>query len=380
MNATLKQHFPALTGIRFPLAIWVIAYHISGAGQMWGSLFSAPTAAALMSKAYIALGIFFALSGFLLALAYLDGDWNASKLSRYITARAARILPLYYFSLLIMAPIIWNELLHSPRLGDADARASSLFGYLFLLQGWTRFPVDWNTPAWSLSCEMFFYACLPLAAVLLPRKPARSVLLLVIIAFGVPVLLHILQPPGTLKTFRYIGDFVIGVACAMVYQRIQARASGRGSWLYIPGLLLAIALVIWSDRMSWLVFDELMRVATVGLVLGFALGGGVLNRVLSSRIAVAGGAASFAAYILHIPILWWFGRAPFVAALPPISKGFVYAAVVWIVAFAAYRAIELPANEWIRRAAQARKPRRAAEQVTEHREPVGRALSPVRSQ
>jgi peptidoglycan/LPS O-acetylase OafA/YrhL len=375
MNATLKQHFPALTGIRFPLAIWVIAYHISGAGQMWGSLFSAPDAAALMSQAYIALGVFFALSGFLLACAYLDSDWSASKLWRYFTARAARILPLYYFSLLIMAPIIWKELLHNPRLGDLNDRASSLFGYLFLWQGWNRFPVDWNTPAWSLSCEIFYYACLPLAAFILPRKPWRSILILSLFAFGLPVLIQILQTPATLKTFRYMGDFTIGVACAILYREMRARASGRGAWFYIPGVLLAGSLLIWGRGLSWLAFDELMRIANAAVVLGFAFGGGALDRVLSSRIAVAGGAASFAAYILHIPILWWFGRAPYVSALSDVAKGFLYVAIVWMVAFAAYRAIEIPANEWLRRAAQSRRSRRPAED----RETV-RVLSPARSQ
>jgi peptidoglycan/LPS O-acetylase OafA/YrhL len=42
--------------------------------------------------------------------------------------------------------------------------------YALLLQGWLGpIPVNWNTPAWSLSCEMFFYLCFPLAAALFHR-------------------------------------------------------------------------------------------------------------------------------------------------------------------------------------------------------------------
>jgi peptidoglycan/LPS O-acetylase OafA/YrhL len=350
MNTNLEHRFPALTGIRFPLALWVIAYHISGRGQMWGSVFSEPWIAAIMSKAYVALGTFFALSGFLLTRAYLDGPWNRSKLSRYLVARAARIAPLYYLSLLVVAPIIWGQL-QNPQLGSVVDRAGVLFGYLFLLQGWVRFPVDWNTPAWSLSCEVFYYACLPAAAWLLPRKPASSVFPLLAIAFGLPILVHSLQPPAGLKIFTYIGDFFVGMACAAIYSGLGSRAkalSGRGQWLYIPAGLLAGALLLWSQLLPWLASDELMRLANAGLVLGFAFGGGRVDRLLSSRIAMTGGAASFAAYILHIPVLWWFRRTPGVAALPEVLAGWVYVFVVAIVAYAAYRWVEIPANALIR--------------------------------
>lgn len=349
MDPTTNHRFAALTGIRFPLAVWVVAYHIGGPGQMWGSLFADPSAAAIMSRAYIALGTFFALSGFLLTLAYLDGPWNGAKLGRYLAARAARIGPLYYLSLLVVAPIVWDQI-QRPGLGGVWDRAGILFGYLFLLQGWVRFPVDWNTPAWSLSCELFYYLCLPLIAVLLRRRPERAIFPLLILAFGYPALARALDVPAAIKVSVYLGDFVVGMACAGIYTRagLSGRSlTGRGYLLYIPAGLLACALLILGQSLPWLAFDEAMRLANAGIVLGLAFGGGAIDRLLSSRIAVTGGAASFAAYILHIPVLWWFRRL-LDGVFPDIAAGALYMSVVAIVALAAYRWVEVPANAAIR--------------------------------
>lgn len=347
MPPTSTQRFPALTGIRFPLAAWVICYHISAPGQMWSWLSAAPATAAWMPKAYVALGTFFALSGFVLANAYLDGSWNGPKLTRYLIARVSRIAPLYYASLAVVAPIIWWEL-QDARLGAVSERAGLLFGYLFLLQGWARYPVDWNTPAWSLSCEIFYYACLPFAGLVLRRGLARSAWLLLLVAFGLPAIVRAIGPPADWKAFTYIGDFVVGLACAALYRRRGNRWEGRGYWLYTPAGMLAGVLLLWGRSLPWLAFDELMRLANGAAVLGLALGGGLGERILSRRIALAGGAASFAAYILHVPILWWFRRFPGVGSLPDLAQGAMYVAAVWIVAMAAYRWIEVPAGGWMR--------------------------------
>ena len=44
------------------------------------------------------------------------------------------------------------------------------------------------------------------------------------------------------------------------------------------------------------------------LLIGFALGGGPAARGLSTPVAVYLGKASYAMYILHVPMLWWYLR------------------------------------------------------------------------
>ena len=65
------------------------------------------------------------------------------------------------------------------------------------------------------------------------------------------------------------------------------------------------------------------------------------RRFLSTSVAQYLGQASYSLYILHVPILWWFGtHGP--------SMAIVY--LIGIVAISAlcFECIEKPANRWIR--------------------------------
>ena len=74
------------------------------------------------------------------------------------------------------------------------------------------------------------------------------------------------------------------------------------------------------------------------LLIGLALGGGVLARALSTPVAVYLGKSSYAMYILHVPVLWWcLRRSP---EFPPL----VYLAIVIAISALVYGAFEEPAN------------------------------------
>ena len=105
---------------------------------------------------YLAVTTFFVLSGFVLARSYAQTRWTGKSLVRYGVGRLARVYPVYVLSLLVVAPFI---------LADQTPGKTPLVAvHGLLLQGWLgHLPVSWNTPAWSLSCEMFFYLSLPIA-------------------------------------------------------------------------------------------------------------------------------------------------------------------------------------------------------------------------
>ena len=89
----------------------------------------------------------------------------------------------------------------------------------------------------------------------------------------------------------------------------RARLSQIGPWLYGPALSAAVLLLWFRDSFgSFLVVDAGLRLMTALVVFGLTCGGGFPWRWLSSRFMQAAGRASFAIYILHIPVLWWFDR------------------------------------------------------------------------
>jgi peptidoglycan/LPS O-acetylase OafA/YrhL len=78
------------------------------------------------------------------------------------------------------------------------------------------------------------------------------------------------------------------------------------------------------------------------LLIGFGLGGGWVAQALSTRVVVYMGKASYAMYILHIPILWWAVHWGFQFATE------IYVLVVLVVSAIVYGWIEEPANRYLR--------------------------------
>ncbi|MCC6859654.1 MAG: acyltransferase [Bryobacterales bacterium] len=342
--------FPALTGVRFPLCLWVIVHHMTGPGRMLGAWPEALPQAArhFMEMAYVAVGTFFVLSGFLLARGYASTVWDRRTLLRYGIARWARLYPVYFLSLLAIAPLVLFE----PGPGNAGRQAGYLLHYSLVLEGWRPLPVDWNSPAWSLSCEVFFYLCLPAALVPLRRITTLRLLAAAAPALAIPPLARALVPGC--KPLLHLGDFLIGIAAAGLYEILTRRGAGlagRGHRLYAPAILLASAVIAAGPASApWPLLDTALRLANAGLVLGLALGGGRLARALSGRTALLGGTASYAMYILHVPLLWWYKRSALSSALggTAAAAAFFLAGLV-LVAALVYRFLEEPANRWLRR-------------------------------
>ena len=97
-----QAKIPALTGLRAIAALWVLALHFGeGVSASWP-----PAVRSVLSTGFIGVDLFFVLSGFILAWTYLreDGTLSVSR-SEFWTARAARILPVYYVSLAISLPM-----------------------------------------------------------------------------------------------------------------------------------------------------------------------------------------------------------------------------------------------------------------------------------
>lgn len=115
----------------------------------------------VFASSYLAVDLFFCLSGFVLSHSFGDALRNgAMSPSRYVAARVVRLYPLYFFSLLTGASYYLVKIV----LGTPDA---SSFGDWLTLLGlgmvflpnpdWVREPAGifpFEPTAWSLSLEM----------------------------------------------------------------------------------------------------------------------------------------------------------------------------------------------------------------------------------
>jgi peptidoglycan/LPS O-acetylase OafA/YrhL len=346
-----RPQLPALTGVRFLLAIWVVFHHLTGHHMMlegWAQ--SLPGwLHEIVRGGYLAVGTFFLLSGFVLARSYGETLWSRRNLIRYGTGRLARVYPAYLLSLLIVSPFIYRFLANPA----ATRKLPVMTSYVFVLQGWERAVVHWNTPAWSLSCEFFFYLCFPLLAFCLRRRSGTTVAVAVAVAIALPAVLGRLGAPDYWKPFSHLADFLLGIAAAGMFERVSGRESRwtrRGWWFYVPAVVGGAGIVAFPNLTAgWTTLTIALRPMNFALVVGLGLGGGLPARSLSTRLATLLGNSSYSLYILHVPLLWWFswywGRAA--VAMPGVFAA-AYLILVVAASAAVFQFIEGPANRWIR--------------------------------
>lgn len=183
-----------LTSLRFFAALLVVLNHVTR------DLAHVPVVSQFATMGTTGVGFFFALSGFVLTWSLRDNDTPA----RFYRRRFARVYPMHLLTFLISIPVLlWLGLSITP----AEAGTN-----IVLLQGWIPDPnvfFGMNSPSWSLSCEMLFYALFPFCIPFIVRlRQAGAIRLLfgllvagVVVAIAVTFLVH---DGDTAKYFLYI--------------------------------------------------------------------------------------------------------------------------------------------------------------------------------
>src|SRR5438477_9139741 len=123
-------------------------------------------------KGYLAVDMFFVLSGFVITHAYKESfaqRVTGRHYSDFLKARVARIYPLHITVLLLFVATATAERAASyalrgsfepiPLLGERSL--GGLLANLVMLQGlWAR-ELSWNDPSWSISLEFLAYLLFP---------------------------------------------------------------------------------------------------------------------------------------------------------------------------------------------------------------------------
>ena len=162
-----KPQLPALTGVRTLLAVNIMLFHFTPPHMRY--LYP------MINNAYVFVGFFFLLSGYILTYNYGDRAGRLVKRD-FWRARFARLYPIYLLSLVLFFTMLGAE-------WHARSHGEFLAGVVLtplLLQGWSPgLATFWNTVAWTLSCEAAFYFAFPwLIQLPWPKTPGRLIALL----------------------------------------------------------------------------------------------------------------------------------------------------------------------------------------------------------
>ena len=354
-----KPCLPALSGLRIFAALNLVFFHF-GNPQWFGPL------APMVANGYTSVSFFLLLSGFILAYNYGDRARRGQfKARSFWIARFSRLYPIYVLALVLSTGMLmaeWRVRSHSQFfLGVALTP--------FLLQGWhPTLATFWNTPAWTMCTEAFFYLIFPF--VILWTRPRRLApllgLLLILWCLGMlpPALYAWLHPDGGLHPGRYTGgfwmcalkftppphlpSFLFGLVLADVDALIP-RNSRKRLLMGAAAMAGIYAVLYFGSHLPYSMMHDGLLMPLFGLaILGLA-GQNIIARFFGLAPFVAMGQASYCLYILHFN-LWHIIHNSHVLERTGLVRFDPWLSYVLLVAGAAAAMlwVERPAKKFIR--------------------------------
>lgn len=341
----MPPRLPGLDLLRAVAVVWIMLYHVTSYGVRLP---------ALVDYGYMAVDLFFVLSGFLvggqLLRPYAAG--RAPSWRDFFLRRALRILPAYYavLALYFLVPAV------------RDGPIQPLWQFLTFTQ---NLFADYHhmrafSHAWSLCIEEHFYLLLPLSVLIMARRPGtRRVLALaaLVLAGGmllrawlwqteVAPFLHVQAGEGS-YFLRYIETIynptwtrLDGLLAGVLLAAVNVFRPAWWAWAlarrtaFLAAGLAGVGLVMWMpspDGASAIVGYPLLA-ASMGAILVAAAGPARwLERLRGCGIGTLA-TISFSLYLIHQPVYhvlrpwmgasWWALPAYLGAAL--LAGGALY--------------------------------------------------------
>jgi peptidoglycan/LPS O-acetylase OafA/YrhL len=335
MNAVMtKSRFVVLDGIRGMAAIAVMLYHLFP-----------NVAGGFIYHSYLAVDLFFLLSGFVIALTYEQKLHGTLSLGGFIITRAIRLYPLVFAAVISVAFI---RLLYPIPTLPAGSFLYQLSTNLLLIPNSLNREVEkfiFVPPSWSLFYEMavniMYAACVPL----LGRKWLHAVIVImgallaaIIYAHGSVMLLH----QNIFFGFpRAIFSFCLGV---LIY---RGYSTGFHTKIAVPLIvqylaILTILVLPSIDGWNWL-YDILAIFLVFPAIITVAVQQtSTERRTIESEL----GEMSYPIYVLHMPVLAYTGVALGWAGNDRVIAS--AAAVLTLIAAAlAWRLYDRPLRAWL---------------------------------
>jgi len=350
-----------ITFTRFIAALTVVFFHY---GQ---SVFPAniPFLFENVTAGPIAVGYFYVLSGFIMAIAYYKPDKSNQKAiskKKYWMARFARIYPVYLLALLLIVGAKYKDLAQN---------WETLPLHLLLLQSWIPgYPITLNTPGWSLSVEAFFYLCFPFLLIWVYRvgtKPLAIFTVILWLATQVILLTQLNSSSYAPKTdlhdliyyypLMHLNSFVAGLLCGVYLKNNAEKFSARSSSTLLLALSFTlIFLLIWArPHLESLLgikiafTNGLLAPAFLWFIFLLANHKGTISKILSYSGLVLLGEASYSLYILQKPVHGIYDKI--IVPRIHLSEGvhfYIFLALLIIISILSFKYFETPLRKYLR--------------------------------
>jgi peptidoglycan/LPS O-acetylase OafA/YrhL len=302
------MQIPQLTVTRFIASIFIVYLHFG--------LFSFPLNNSLLSPfggdLVTAMSYFFILSGFILVISTAKNGVLPETINskRFWMRRAARILPVYVFALIIFFLINFRYDASIP----LKWQIQSYYHSLFLLQSWKyKMALDINYPSWSLSVEAFFYFIFPWLYANLHKLSDKRLLLVSAIAWALNLYLFITLkeenvPNNFIKFFPllHVATFLTGMCFGLLFLKNYNWLDKVGKkYIHLATILTTFVLIYTSYKnyhFHSYQHNGLLSPYYILVIYSLSLTKGKIEKFLTLKPFVFLGAISYAVYILQYPV------------------------------------------------------------------------------
>lgn len=352
----------AIDGLRGVAALGIVVYHMRPALQYAPEL---RFAAHSFEKYFLLLDLFFVVSGYAIASGYgatFRSRVTGADYRRFLWGRFARLYPLYFVILMILAAQETFYLVAGnagwltppwPPWGRPFAEPVGFVASLFLVQAWGFInKLVWIIPAWYVSALLAAYLVFPFIARAASGLPERSAgLILVGLTGAAAIALHIAYQAGAFpgdndwSPVRAILEFTLGYGLAQLAPGPTWRRH-----LQLPLLIFVFAGLHAPFR------DEITLALLVAFFWSLLDDRGLVAAPLKTRFAVWLGSISYAVFLVHQPLLSWFdglNNTALSQRLPILWEQYftwniaLRMVLIVLVGWLAHRYIALPAQRWL---------------------------------
>jgi len=313
---------------------------------------------------------FFVLSGFVMARSYLERMAGGMTVGKFMGRRFARIYPLHLLTLLaalayevVKWGVFSSASIEATRVPFENNNVYSFACTALLIHALGVLPASyWNGPSWSISAEFFVYLAFAICIAVARNRRAIFWTLLIglqVLSFGILATFAATKSVETdFGFFRCILGFGLGVIVEHFCRGREIPATSKKSWLNI--VMAAVVLALVSIRVEGTpipLFAPFLFALAVWLLVQFR--GGIVERVLNSRICQVLGVLSYSIYMTHAFFQGllrngWrvFSRHSVFQSGPGallLNEGLtvLFIGIVLVVSWFCYHRVELSAQRWL---------------------------------
>jgi len=325
-----------LNTLRGIAAIIVMVSHYSNNTNLWGNLLGS-------GGGQFGVMIFFLLSGFLISYLYIKNEFNRKEISMYITARVARVIPLFLIVVFLSYAFFAG---YQPLYFYNIQTFTDLISHLLLLTG--------DRVLWTIPSEIHFYLLFPFIWYTYKEKYFPMVIfstLYIIIFLGAPIFEgQVFSLPFRIRSVQSLPYFLMGVVLGCFYNDINSMITKKSNYIiliFIVGIILLYpsiySLMHGKFHYMWRDFGIFLQVTILFSLYLFLTPD--KSRWVCNQAGDYFGKISYSVYLLHLPLLQLlqneFSEAP--ALYLPIFMGLVI-----YFSHYSYKYIELPSQAFIK--------------------------------